>query len=214
MYHSIITLVFEWELESGLAEKVDFIFDEQLHQSDQVQAHFGAFYDLAPPRVKSLFGERPAHRNDVTTLPLQVADMMAWHVHRRLYEKEIGREFDSPTMRVLNTIPHFDNLWTKDRLQALVDNYDKTNRKQGMVSLYENQRMEQNLPHATSINNLWDLATATPNFSVILSPVLARGTGRFLLVHSCPRSSSPHLHRRCGDKCSLELASSDSVPQQ
>lgn len=59
MYHSIMALVFEWDIESGLAEKVDFIFDEQLHQSDRVQAHFGAFYDLAPERIKALFGKRP-----------------------------------------------------------------------------------------------------------------------------------------------------------
>jgi len=140
--------------------------------------------------------------------------MLAWHIHRGYYEKERGAEFDSPTMRALNKLPQFDDLWTKERLQVLVANYEKTNRESGMVSLYENQRAEKNLSHATSVNNLWDVATAPPNFSVILSPILARGTGRFLLVHSCPRSSSPHLHRRRGDKCSLESANSDSVPRQ
>jgi len=214
MYHSIINSVFEWEIKNGIHEPVDFIFDEQLHQSDEVQAHFSAFYELAPPRVKALFGERPVHRNDKKVKALQAADMLAWHIHRGYYEKERGTEFDSPTMRTLNMIPRFDDLWIKERLQAFITNYDKTNMSSGMVSIYENRRMEQNLPHATSINNLWDMATAPPNFSVILSPILARGTGRFLLVHSCPRSNSPHLHRRRGDKCSLESANSDSVPRQ
>jgi hypothetical protein len=214
MYHSIINRVFEWEIETGIIEPVDFIFDEQLHQSDGVQAHFSAFLELAPPRIKELFGERPVHRDDKKVKPLQAADMLAWHIHRDYYEREGGSEFDSPTMRALKKIPHFDSLWTKERLQALVINYEKGNRASGLVSLYENQRAEKNLPNATSINNLLDMATAPPNFSVILSPILARGTGRFLLVHSCPRSSSPHLHRRRGGKCSLESASSDSVPRQ
>jgi hypothetical protein len=114
MYHSIITLVFEWEIENGINEKIDIVFDEQMHQSDEVQAHFSAFYTLASPRVKELFGNRPVHRNDVEVKPLQAADMFAWHIHRRYCDRERGIEFDSPTMRTLDSITHIDNTWTKE----------------------------------------------------------------------------------------------------
>lgn len=165
MYHSIITLTFEWEIENGLDEKVDFVFDEQMHQSDEVQAHFAAFYELAPPRVKELFGERPVHRNDIKVKPLQAADMLAWHIHRRYCDRERGVEFDSPTMRVLNSIRLFENVWPKERLQALVVNYEENNRKSGMWSLYENQRAEQRLPKSLTRNALRAASTKRSNCS-------------------------------------------------
>jgi hypothetical protein len=211
MYYSIVRLVFEWELASGKAEKVDFIFDEQLHQSEQVQEKFDIFYELSPPHIKELFGERPAHRDDKMILPLQAADMLAWHIHRVHSEKEAGIDFDSPTMRVLRTIPPINDIWTKERLQALLTNYKKQNKQFDRISLYEDQRMKEDHPDFMSLYNLQIIAKARPNSSIILGPFLARGTQRFLLVHSCPRSNSPHLHRRSGDKCSLESPISDSA---
>src|SRR5262249_35170571 len=154
-----------------------------------------------PPRVKELFGERPVHRNDMKVKPLQAADMLAWHIHRRYYDRERGVEFDSPTMRMLNSIPHFDNVWPKERLQALVVDCEERNRKSGMWSLYENQRAEQRLPESITRNNLRLIARATPNSSVLLSPFPAKATRRFRLVDSCPLARMPHLHRRSGNEC-------------
>jgi hypothetical protein len=214
VYYLLITHVFEWELKNGLTEKIDFIFDEQLHQSEQVKASYEIFYQQAPENIRGRFGKPPEHRDDKKTLPLQAADILAWHIHRRYSEKERGSDFVSPTMRLLDTISQWHEFRMKERLQALFVMYDTMTRERGWVSLYENQRMEQNLPDATSINNLRDMVQAPPNFSVILSPFLARGTKRFLLVHSCPLSSSPHLHRRSGDKCSLELTPPDQASAQ
>jgi hypothetical protein len=201
MYYSIITLAFEWEIENEIEETIDFVFDEQMHQSDEVQAHFAAFYALAPPRVKALFGNRPVHRNDIKARPLQAADMLAWHIHRRYCDREKGIEFDSPTMRTLNSIPHFDSTWTKERLQALVVDYEEKNRRSDMWSIYENQRAERQLPETITRNNLRLIARAEPNSCVVLSPFPAKATRRFRLVDNCPLSRTPHLHRRSGNEC-------------
>jgi hypothetical protein len=56
MYYSIIMRTLLLHRENGLVEKTDFIFDEQPDQSRQVQEHFNAVYDLAPPRSKNFSG--------------------------------------------------------------------------------------------------------------------------------------------------------------
>jgi hypothetical protein len=57
-------------------------------------------------------------------------------------------------MRMLNSIPHFDNVWSKERLQALVVDYEERNRESGMWFLYENERAEQRLPESITRKNL------------------------------------------------------------
>ena len=120
MCYSIMTKTFLFQIERRILDKVAFIFDEQPDQSVQVQENFKIFRDLAPPEIEGLLGEPPQHRDDKTTLPLQAADMIAWHVHRSYYERERGVEFDSIAMRILRSVRQYDDLWTKDRLRAFV----------------------------------------------------------------------------------------------
>jgi hypothetical protein len=59
MYHCIMRLALQWEWQGGLKEEMEFIFGEQFKQSDQVQAAWSYFVDLAMPEIKPLLGGRP-----------------------------------------------------------------------------------------------------------------------------------------------------------
>jgi hypothetical protein len=63
-------------------EPIDFIFDTQLHQSDVVQSAYNEFLRYAPDQYKALIGACPRHEDDNVFLPLQAADMLAWHIRR------------------------------------------------------------------------------------------------------------------------------------
>jgi hypothetical protein len=76
--------------EERINEPVDFIFDEQLHQSDIVQSAHGIFLRDAPERYRALIGARPRHKNDRTCLPLQAADMLAWDIRREQADQGTG----------------------------------------------------------------------------------------------------------------------------
>lgn len=211
-------IVYRWEIHNGLDEKVNFIFDEQLKQSDIVQASWNAYYDQSPPEFKNLFGDRPTHRKDTDTYPLQAADMLAWHIRRVYYEHALGKRFSSPTMRALRSIPHVGRTQTKERLREFIVGIHTLNIRMGKVTQHQYRDMIANLPSSISRINLDIIGKTPPNASGLLVPFPAIGTKRFLLVDSCQFSRSPHLHRRRGNKCVLqEQASarpSDSEPPQ
>jgi len=218
MYHSIMEIVYRWEIHNGLDEKVNFIFDEQFKQSDIVQTSWSTYYDQSPPEFKKLFGERPTHKKDIDIYPLQAADMLAWHIRRTYYEQTLGKEFSSPTMRVLRSIKHIGRTWTKERLQEFIFATHNLNIKMGKVTQHQYRDMIANLPSSISRINLDIIGKTPPNASGLLVPFPATGTKRFLLIDSCPFSHSPHLHRRRGNKCVLQeqasAQTSDSEPLQ
>lgn len=61
---------------------IDFVFDEQ----EGVDADIGLFFDYMkqslPKGAQRLINGRPVYKNDKLVLPLQAADMLAWHLRR------------------------------------------------------------------------------------------------------------------------------------
>jgi hypothetical protein len=211
MYHAIMETTYRWDIENGIKEKVNFIFDEQFKQSDIVQGAWSIYYEQAPTHFKELFGERPVHKNDVGTWPLQAADMLAWHIRRSYYELELGNVFTSPTMEVLRSIKGAHDPWTRDRLQEIVFGVDKLNVDLGRVTPHQYRDMKIRLPDNISRMNLNHIGNMPSNACGLVVPYPAIGTRRFLLVDSCPFSRNPHLHRRSGNKCILQEQASDSI---
>jgi hypothetical protein len=81
-YHAIISIILNSMVDVGMREKVHFIFDEQLHASDRVQAVWSKLTEIIYDDLRPLIGGRPSHRNDKEVLPLQGADLLAWHVRQ------------------------------------------------------------------------------------------------------------------------------------
>lgn len=77
---------------------VDFIFDDQGGVGDEAVMWYRWLKDEIPPDLRVLLGSTPIFRSDQQIIPLQAADMLAWHL-RRMHERK-GLE-QRPAMRLL-----------------------------------------------------------------------------------------------------------------
>ena len=135
-FYGIMIALYRYHLEHPLTDKVDFIFDEQLKQSDQVQAGYSKFVDLMPPVFKPILGGRPMHRSELDAVPLQAADMLAWHVRRKYWVEEVGKDYDDPLRNRLLEIPLIKDTWDNQRLSSFLAMTRKINRDEGMIFPY------------------------------------------------------------------------------
>jgi hypothetical protein len=205
-YHSIIELALMWEIEHGLDEPIDFIFDEQWAQSDYLQSIFTPLIEHLPPELKRRFGNRPIHMDDRNSPALQAADMLAWPL-RRIAERARRNE---PPDAFLNEIFRGVTLrrqdWNYERLSEFYRDASAEAVRSGRVFSYDFEIAAQNKDIIYHEFNQASLARATPGQMIPVLSIPAKGMGRFLLVHTCPLSGTPHLHRRFGDQCLAHLA--------
>lgn len=115
-----------------LDDKVDFIFDTQDNESKPLlMSEYDRFINLAPPDLRNLSGGYPIFKKDDEVLPLQAADMLAWHVRRHYFDRYAGRD---PTKEPNNIFlanlfkPKHDilDLWDEDRLEQLATALNKS----------------------------------------------------------------------------------------
>jgi hypothetical protein len=77
---------------------VDFIFDEQREAAAKCLKWFQPLQDKVGEPHKTIMSHTPQFRNDRQVMPLQAADMLAWHVRR---EHQFPNE-DRPIAELLN----------------------------------------------------------------------------------------------------------------
>ncbi|WP_298261141.1 DUF3800 domain-containing protein [Bradyrhizobium sp.] len=105
------------------SDKIEFIFDTQDNESRCVlMKEYERFISLAPNGMKELASGFPRFQKDEDTLPLQAADMIAWHARRYYYDQYAGKD---PTKEPSNVF--FANLfepehdifdgWTEEKIQ-------------------------------------------------------------------------------------------------
>ncbi len=114
-------------------ERVDFIFDEQGKESDLIQRIWRFTASDVPAAVKKFVGNKPIHRDEKTFLPLQAADLFAWHVRRFYEEKSRGKEYNDSVWKALSSLECAQNEWTEERLRKLYDGV----RKMGLLFEYD-----------------------------------------------------------------------------
>jgi hypothetical protein len=111
----------------NLDDRVAFIFDTQGNEPRSLlHTQYDIFLGAAPPGVKELSAGPPRFEKEEEFLPLQAADMIAWHARRYYYELEQGKD---PTKEPSNVFfaNMFDfqrdifDLWTEDRIKEAGD---------------------------------------------------------------------------------------------
>ncbi|HEV7264157.1 MAG TPA: DUF3800 domain-containing protein [Falsiroseomonas sp.] len=201
LYHTIMFRLLQWELENGIDEPVDFIFDEQMHDSDEVQAGFSKLLEALPPEMRKRFGQRPTHRNDKDVVPLQAADMLAWHVRRHHHAIAEGQDFDTAAVPVLEAIPSAVWNLTREQVSAFAVGLRQKSREHRKLLPYEVDFLEEHMDSFVGMMNQDAVKSAAPGDVVALRPIPASGMGRYLLVRSCECCGNPHLHRRSSGEC-------------
>ena len=79
-------------------ENDDFIFDQQDGVSDDIDLFFSYMKKNIPRNARKLINSKPKFEDDKHFLPLQAADMLAWHIRR---EHEMGDGNVLPMARLL-----------------------------------------------------------------------------------------------------------------
>jgi|HubBroStandDraft_6_1064221.scaffolds.fasta_scaffold247341_2 hypothetical protein len=103
-YGTIVSLV-RYHAQTGITLPTDFVFDEQGKIGAEAVLWYEVIKGLQKPEVRSLMGGTPLFRDDKKVLPLQAADMIAWHLRRRRESRNAGEyrevmEILSPLTRV------------------------------------------------------------------------------------------------------------------
>ena len=78
---------------------IGFVFDEQDGVDNDVDMFFPVLHQSLPPKVRRCINGKPEFGDDKKVLPLQAADMLAWHI-RRDYEAG-GERWAHPMLKYL-----------------------------------------------------------------------------------------------------------------
>jgi hypothetical protein len=77
-HRAILDATLQYQREIGINEPVDFIFDT-FGQERFIREGWELFAATRPPELQPLLGRTPRFESDDEFLPLQAADMLAWH---------------------------------------------------------------------------------------------------------------------------------------
>lgn len=77
-HRAILDATLQYQTKLGIDEPVDFIFDE-FGNKRVIAAGWDMFAGTRPPELQRLIGREPRFESDDEFLPLQAADMLAWH---------------------------------------------------------------------------------------------------------------------------------------
>jgi Protein of unknown function (DUF3800) len=120
VYYSLMAAAVKSMRHFNIEDKIGFIFDEQLHLSDSVQAVYGTVLNNMPSDLRNLIGGRPIHGDDRKYLPLQAADMAAWLIRRWYHAQEKGKIFNSRELQIMRSIPLWGMLHDREGLHQTV----------------------------------------------------------------------------------------------
>lgn len=87
LFYALIIKLAQWHHSVGLRIPVNFVFDEQGQMGVDTAIWYGHIKSLQPTGVQELLGSTPIFRNDKKVLPLQAADLLAWHLRRQKEER-------------------------------------------------------------------------------------------------------------------------------
>jgi hypothetical protein len=87
-------------------------------QKQKFMSAYETFKRCAPPESRPYIGTSPVFENEDNPefLPLQAADMIAWHARRYHEDIMASRIPDNPLFRQLYVTEHVVDVWDEDRL--------------------------------------------------------------------------------------------------
>jgi hypothetical protein len=80
---AIVIKVAQYQAYLGITTPADFIFDEHGEIGEEALLWHFAMKDGQPEEIRTIMGSTPVFKDDKDVLPLQAADLVAWHKRRR-----------------------------------------------------------------------------------------------------------------------------------
>lgn len=118
----MIPLAYSQHERGGMDVPVDFIFDEQEGLGEEARFFYRHIRQGQPRSIQKLLAVEPIFKNDKRVLPLQAADMLAWHV-RRSHERD-PRKFWVPELLSHDGL-HMATDIDADRLRHMAEEMSK-----------------------------------------------------------------------------------------
>jgi hypothetical protein len=78
----MVSTVVQYAVKSGITIPIDFIFDQQQGVDGDIALFFSHMAQNLSPATRKLVSGTPTFKDDKLVLPLQAADMLAWHLRR------------------------------------------------------------------------------------------------------------------------------------
>ncbi len=121
---NVVSGVAQYAASQGITTPIEFIFDQQDGVDDDVRLFFSEMIKVLPQEARNLVADVPWFKNDRDKqfMPLQAADMLAWHVRRE-------HEYPDQPLPLLNKLLHPDGFLVgeipDDVLRKWTDHHSK-----------------------------------------------------------------------------------------
>jgi len=161
VFMAVATLARYVAQEGGKAP-IDFIFDEQSGVNTNIALFFDYMAKSLPKEARRVINGTPIFRDDKDLLPLQAADMLAWHV-RREDESGLGQGSLPMASRLRNELGHLTGAIDRPVLIRWSEEFRRMPQISQLQSKGNWQRFQRNLsgllsqgyipPHGTRLRN-------------------------------------------------------------
>lgn len=141
---------------------IDFIFDNQEGIGEEAKFWYKQIRDTQPTAVKKLLSVEPLFRNDRDVLPLQAADMLAWHI-RRHAERADPKEWFVPDYMATDG-QHIALDYDLPMIQRLADNMSKVEGVQRITGKTPWKKTTKNLKRQLAAGYIPPYGTRWKNF--------------------------------------------------
>lgn len=88
--------------------RLEVIYDEQIQEADKVESGYEEFVKQTPEAKQ--FVRKPRAGSDEDFMPLQAADLLAWHMHREFIKRQHGEQHDDLVWKALTELPSYPAL--------------------------------------------------------------------------------------------------------
>ena len=123
-FYGVIHSLARWNEQQGITQQIEFIFDDQGPAGSEAALWYDYLRNAGIGTWKGLLGSAPQFRDDKQALPLQAADMFAWHARRQTNPRFARRHGDVWTLisgdeRLVVTLPDETLLSMRDKMRAV-----------------------------------------------------------------------------------------------
>jgi len=119
LFWGVILKLAHWHQHRGIKLPVEYVFDEQGSIGEDAAIWHRHIKSWQPPEIKVLIGGTPKFENDEWVLPLQAADMLAWHVRRR--KERPDENLSTLATAALENLDYAEIQLTEDRLTMMAE---------------------------------------------------------------------------------------------
>jgi hypothetical protein len=102
--------------------ELDVIYDYNIEHRERLEDAYQGFLESdIPAEVKAMLPKVPIPRNDKTFMPLQAADLLAWHTHKDFVETKEGNIHADAVWLALKDLPKVvDDTWYANDLRLAI----------------------------------------------------------------------------------------------